>query len=78
MVIIKENFYLLIIVGIASFIGWAFLTFLRPTIIESGCSEIAEKSNNRILSEEKVLDSKYSFENIYARCLEDAKISAKR
>ena len=68
----KSAFYLLVLTFFAITIGWIFLNVVRPQIIEGGCSEIAAKSSNVLFKDQKRLDPKYNYENVKARCLEDA------
>ncbi len=68
----KSPYYLLIILVLAFFMGWASLTFLRPMIIELGCSEIALKSSNFITNHNSPDIYRFSYENVKARCIEDS------
>lgn len=68
----KSAFYLLVIAISALTIGWVFVNYLRPQIIERGCSEMAEKSSNVLFKDQEHLDPKYNYENVKARCLEDS------
>lgn len=63
--------YLLMFLLFATVFAWIILTYLRPTVIERGCSEIAESSSN-ILPIKSKDNSPYFFSNVKERCLEDS------
>ena len=68
----KNILYLLIFAATAFTIGWLFVNYFRPQIIERGCSEMAEKSSDVLFKDQEHLDPKYNYENVKARCLEDS------
>ncbi len=66
----KSNWYLVVFLIASSLIAWSFLTFLRPIVIESGCSEIAQQSSGYINKDEG--NKRFSYDNVKARCIEDS------
>lgn len=68
----KGKLYLLIIAASAFLIGWAFNSFLKPAMIEAGCGQIASKSSVLYYKERSLVDPVYSYDNLKAKCLQDA------
>lgn len=69
----KKGLYIVFILAIASIIGWAFLYFYRPVIIEASCSDIASNTSGVLSKRQYELDPNYSYDYLKTRCLEDAK-----
>ncbi len=42
----RNSYLLLVLLLVATILAWASLTYLRPAIVDKGCTEIAVKSNN--------------------------------
>ena len=53
-------------------VAWVFNSYLRPTIIEAGCGEIAQKSSDLYNTKNPDATSAYNYNNLKARCLEEA------
>ena len=68
----KSKAYLLVILGFASIIAWAFFKYYRPLILEESCSEVALNSSN-LYQDKKGYDSNYTFDNLKSRCIEETK-----
>ena len=56
----------------ATIIGWAFLTLLRPMVIDTGCSEIAERSSSIFVKRQKSYFENYDFDYLKAKCMDEA------
>ena len=69
----NSTLYLFILGLVAALIGWAFLAYFRPILIEAGCSDIASKSSGFYNKDLKSLDDYYSYDNLKAKCLQGTK-----
>ena len=72
----KKGLYLVIIIAFASIIGWVFLYFYKPALIEASCSDVAAGSSRLFANKKNGLDRNYDYNYIKARCLEDAEYAA--
>jgi hypothetical protein len=72
----KSKAYLLVVLGVASIIAWAFFKFYRPVLLDESCSEVALNSSN-LYASKKDFDPAYSYDNLKERCLEETKLSSK-
>lgn len=75
---LKSKIYLCIVVVTAFLIGWAFHSYVKPTIIEAGCDQIASQSNGLYYREREIIDPAYNYDNIKERCLQDIKYAQEK
>ncbi|OGM32987.1 hypothetical protein A3D01_05690 [Candidatus Woesebacteria bacterium RIFCSPHIGHO2_02_FULL_39_13] len=69
----KKGLYIVLILAVASMVGWVFLFYYRPVLIEASCSDIANNSTNLFNRQQNELDPNYNYDYLKSRCLEDAK-----
>ncbi|KKQ35762.1 MAG: hypothetical protein US53_C0071G0004 [Candidatus Woesebacteria bacterium GW2011_GWA1_37_7] len=68
----KSKVYLFAVAAFASLIGWAYMNFYKPQVIEASCSEIAVKSSNLFRSNNNLLEPSYTYEYLKAKCMDDS------
>ena len=66
-----NGFYFLIFTISALLIAWYAWGKIRPTLIESSCSDIAQRSSGLYYKNRQTLDPQYTYDNLKARCLDD-------
>lgn len=65
----KSKWYILLILGIASLIGWSAYKQYRPYIVQTSCSEVAERSSNFLYKNNADFDPTFSYQNVKKKCL---------
>ena len=69
----KGKIYFLVLFLVASLIGWFFIIYYKPILIETGCSNIAEKSSNILSPKNNVIYSNdYSFDELKSSCIRES------
>ena len=68
----KSIMFLAVFAATASMIGWVFFTYLRPVVIEAGCSEIAEQSSGIFSNNRYEINDEYEYTNTKYNCIHSA------
>jgi hypothetical protein len=67
----KSHFYFIILMAFLSLLGWFIFTFYKATIVDVGCSEIAQNSVFNY-SKRFELDPSYDYDYIKAVCIDES------
>ena len=69
----KSKLYFLLVVAVASLIGWVIFVQYRPMLIETSCSEVAVNSSDILGKRYSIDDNDFSYETVKQECLDEFK-----
>jgi len=69
----KSKLYLLLVLAVASLIGWAVFVRYRPMLVETSCSEVAANSSDILGKRYSINNNDFSYETVKRECLNEFK-----